>query len=882
MDFKFSVVMAVYNKEKYVAEAIDSVINQTLNFKKNIQLILVNDKSTDNTLDILERYKSEYPQNITLITNEKNMGSAYSRNRGLEHVRGKYVNFLDSDDIMSKDAFKTVFKFMEKYWEVNIVSIPIYYFGVKRGPHNLNYKYEKDQLVNVITDPKYIQLSGASAFFRFEKLKKYRFNEKLRVSEDSLLINQMLLENPLLGFLSKPRYYYRKDGSQNSLISSSASTKSYFTSRVDEYFLNLINYTKDKLGRVPEFTQYVLMYDLQWIFEIESIDNLLSKEEIRILYDKLQEILSYIDEEVILNQLSIPARLKAHIILIKRYGWQYLMDEIDVLDNFKLNTVFLDNFQFLNDHEIKIEGIFTDFTKDNKIHAVVDGQDMLTDVINYPQRDNYSLNYKYGFNHNFKVIIPFKNNSVISFKSDTIDLNLDYNSTSRLSKTGKYKLSKHHLAIDEENQIRIVDKSVSKILKLELKTLFGMIRQRQDGWRTGVFLRIFYILSHPFMAGKHIWIFMDLPNAAGDNGLELFRYVSNINTQSKNYFVLNKSREEEITFLTSSMGHKFKKMFGLIKSDEEFKQIKKIGNVLSYRSLKHRLYVLYAEFIITSHPDNQIIYPFWGNYKFVAGFAHSKTVFLQHGVIKDDISGWANEYDKPLTMFLTSASREAESFKAYDDYGYDEDVIKVLGLPRFDRLEDNSKKQLVLMPSWRYQYNHVSPAEFVKTDFYHKINDLLSDIEVIDGLVKEGYTLIFKPHRNLHKFIDTFTKNPYVKFDLDLTNYTKTFNESSLLVTDYSSVFFDFAYLKKPVVYYQADDSYHFSLDKSYFDYEKDGFGPVCRTPDELRQTIFKLIENNLEMDDVYKKRVDEFFKFKDRNNSKRVYEEIQKLDKYY
>lgn len=882
MDFKISVVMAVYNKEKYVGEAIDSLISQSLDFKKNIQLILVNDKSTDNTLDVLERYQNEYPDNITLITNERNMGSAYSRNRGLEHVKAKYVNFLDSDDIISKDAFKRAFKFLEKYWEVNIVSIPIHYFGVKRGPHNLNYKYEKDQMVNVITDPTYIQLSGSSAFFRFEKLKKYSFNENLRVSEDALLINQMLLENPLMGFLSKPKYHYRKDGTQNSLITSSASTKSYFTSRIDEYFLKLIEYTNNKLGKIPEFVQYVLMYDLQWIFEIETIDNLLSKDEIKTLYDKIQVILSYIDDEVILDQMSIPARLKAHIILIKRHGWKYLMGEAEIQDNFKLNTVFLDNFEFLNEREVRIEGIFTDFTKDTKIHAIVDGQSLATEKINYPQRDNYSLNFRYGFNHNFKVIVPFENGSTISFKADDFDLNLDYNLTSRLSKVGRYKLSNRHLAIDEGNRIRIVDKSLSKAFKLELKTLAQMISQRGDGWRTGVLLRILYILAYPYMRKKRIWLFMDLPNAAGDNGLQLFRYVSTINTKTKNYFILNKADEGEIEFLTSSSSHKFKKLFGLIKADEQFSEIKKIGKVLSYRSLRHRLYTLFAEFIITSHPDNQIIYPFWGNYPYLAGLAHSKTVFLQHGVIKDDISSWANGYDKPLAMFLTSADREAESFKKYDDYGYDEEIIKVLGLPRFDRLEDNSQKQLVFMPSWRYQLNHVTPAEFVKSDFYHKVNEVLSDGEMIDKLVDEGYTLIFKPHRNLHKFIDTFTRHPNVKFDLDLTNYTETFNRSSILITDYSSVFFDFAYLKKPVIYYQADTTYHFDQEKSYFSYEADGFGPVCRNCDELHEAVEAIIENNLEMDEKYKKRVDEFFKYIDKNNSKRVYEEILKLDYYY
>ena len=287
MDFKISVVMAVYNKEKYLAQAIESIISQTLDFKKNIQLILVNDKSSDNTRDVLEKYQAQYTQNIILINNEKNMGSAYSRNRGLKYVEGKYVNFLDSDDYMSKDAFKTACEFLDKYHEVNIASIPIVYVGVKRGDHNLNFKYQKDQIVNVITDPAYIQLSGASAFFRFDKLKNYSFNENLRVSEDALMINQMLMENPLLGFLSKPTYYYRKDGTQNSLITSSASTRSYFTTRIDEYFLNLIDCAKEKLGNVPKFIQYVLMYDLQWIVEIRKIDTLLSDEEMKTLFEKI-------------------------------------------------------------------------------------------------------------------------------------------------------------------------------------------------------------------------------------------------------------------------------------------------------------------------------------------------------------------------------------------------------------------------------------------------------------------------------------------------------------------------------------------------------------------------------------------------------------------
>ena len=881
MAFKISVVMAVYNKERYVAEAIESIINQSLDFEKNIQLILVNDKSSDNTLEVLEKYQKQYPLNITLLNNEINMGSAHSRNRGLQYVKGEYVNFHDSDDYMSKDAFLAASKFLDEYYEVNIVSIPIEYVGVKRGSHNLNFKYEKNQVVNVITDPSYIQLSGASAFFRFDALKKYTFNENLRVSEDALLINQMLLENPLLGFLSKPRYYYRKDGTQNSLITSSASTKSYFTSRIDEYFLSLIEYAKSRFSEIPKFIQYVLMYDLQWIVEIRKIDTLLSTEEMKTLYDKIFEILSYVDEDVILNQLSIPAALKAHVILMKRHGWDYLNDKANVVDNFKLNALFIDNFFFLNEREVSIDGILTDFTENTQITACVDGRDVETVKMDYPQRDNYSLNFNYGFNHCFKVILPYEKGTEISFKSQRGDLKLEYSQTSRLNEISMFKLSKNNIAISAEDKITITGKSVLPALKLEFKTTLNMLKTRSQGWRTGAFLRALNVLSYPFYRKKHFWIFMDLPQAAGDNALELFKYVNSIDTGVETFFVLDSLPEDEYEYLSASWRYRLRKLLGFNKKSEQFKELEQYGKVLQYRSLKHRLFTLFSEFIITSHPDNTIIYPFWGNYKHVSGLIKSKTVFLQHGVTKDNVAEWLNEFDKPLSMLVTVSDREKESFND-SHYGYSPDVVRTLGFSRFDRLSDNDKKEIVIMPSWRRQLDQLSPSDFVKTNFYRLFNELITDEELISYARKKGYKIIFKPHRNLHKFIKAFTNHPDVTFDLDLTNYSDTFNNSSLIVTDYSSIAFDFAYLKKPLIYYQFDNNYHFDVKNAYFSYEDDGFGPIVRTHEELKENIFRILDNGCRMDEKYEKRVDGFFKYIDSNNSKRIYEEILKLDTYY
>ncbi|MBQ2831597.1 CDP-glycerol:glycerophosphate glycerophosphotransferase [Methanobrevibacter sp.] len=880
MDFTFSVVMAVYNKQDYIAEAIESIINQSLDFKDNIQIVIVNDKSTDGTLNVLEKYQRRYPDNILLITNDRNMGPSYSRNQGLKHVKGEFINFLDSDDTISKDAFMHAMNFLNDNLEVDIASIPIYFFGVKRGPHNLNFKFEKDQVINLAENPQYIQLSGPSSFIRAKRLKDYSFNDNLKVSEDALLLNQMLLENPHIGFLAGDRYNYRKDGSQNSLITSSANTRTYFTSRVDEYFIKLIHYA-ERDGKIPKFIQYVLMYDLQWILEIEDVGHLLSEDEIKTLYDKLIEILSFIDEDVILAQPSIPAHLRAHAILIKRHCWDYFNHKAEINDNFKLTTLFVDNIQFKSDQELYISGILVNFTKDTSIRAVLDGETIETQEVSYPQRDFKSLGFKYAENHNFKVNLEFKENSTIAFKSGEKDLAINFSQTSRLSKVGRYMASKKHIAVFEDNQITIRKKSFLRLLKLEISTLRGMLKNRQEGWRTGVLIRMFYVLTYPFLIRRRIWIYMDLPQVAGDNGLELFKYVSTQHDKINHYFVLDKSPIDDAEYLTGSKAIKFRRMFGRIPESKQYRQIKGIGKIIPARSLKHRVYTLFAEFIITSHPDNTIIYPFWGNYPYVAGLARSKTVFLQHGVIKNDISSWANEYDKPLAMFLTSSEREAESLMEYD-YGYDESVIKTLGLPRFDRLENDPKKDILVMPSWRKQFNEFTQDEFAATNFCRILNELISDDELIEKLTEKGYRMIFKPHRNLHKFAGAFTTHPDVKFDLDLTNYTETFNTASLLISDYSSVSFDFAYMKKPVIYYQFDKDYHFDVDDAYFKYEDDGFGPVAKNHAQISEIILEMIDNDCRMDEKYAKRVDGFFKYHDRNNSKRVYEEILDLDAYY
>ena len=93
------------------------------------------------------------------------------------------------------------------------------------------------------------------------------------------------------------------------------------------------------------------------------------------------------------------------------------------------------------------------------------------------------------------------------------------------------------------------------------------------------------------------------------------------------------------------------------------------------------------------------------------------------------------------------------------------------------------------------------------------------------------------------------------------------------MVTDYSSVGFDFAYLKKPLIYYHRESFDEFHYNKGYFNYQTMGFGDVVKTEDELVNKIIEYIDNDCVMEDEYKLRVERFFKYNDKNNCKRIYD---------
>ena len=149
--------------------------------------------------------------------------------------------------------------------------------------------------------------------------------------------------------------------------------------------------------------------------------------------------------------------------------------------------------------------------------------------------------------------------------------------------------------------------------------------------------------------------------------------------------------------------------------------------------------------------------------------------------------------------------------------------------------------------------------------------------KILEGLIKEkDYNL----KKLLFKIVKDFDLNDFIEIETKNINYQKEFCENKLLVTDYSSVFFDFAYLKKPVIYYQADrDSFYEGqvYQQGYFDYNKMAFGPCLTDHDEFIDNLIKIINNDCKIEKKYLNRIEKTFKFNDDKNCERIYNEIVK-----
>lgn len=350
--FVFSIIIAVYNAENYLDATIKSILNQSFDFSK-VQVILVDDGSEDNSKKISQKYVDKYPDNIVYL-HQKNQGQSVARNHGLKYAEGKFVNFLDSDDLLQSNALSEGYEFFKNHDdEIDVVTIPRYTFESRKGLLNPEYNYET-RVMDIIEEYDFPQTAINASFIRFDALNE-RFDGRIIISEDAILINKIILEKCKCGILGSTRYFYRKRKSNDSLIDVKKFDKSYFNPRMKYYFKELIDYTIKKRGYVLKYVQSVLLYDLKWLFIDNTEYGILKGDELDEFYGHVYDVMQVIDDEMILSS-NINNFLKRRMLNVK-YEKSYFEIEYgeDILYKYKGQI-----FDKLSNHEMKVTNLDID------------------------------------------------------------------------------------------------------------------------------------------------------------------------------------------------------------------------------------------------------------------------------------------------------------------------------------------------------------------------------------------------------------------------------------------------------------------------------------------------------------------------------------------
>lgn len=376
---------------------------------------------------------------------------------------------------------------------------------------------------------------------------------------------------------------------------------------------------------------------------------------------------------------------------------------------------------------------------------------------------------------------------------------------------------------------------------------------------------ILHLLKRDLM-NQDLWLIREKRDEARDNGYHFYKYLR------QNYPHIN--------------------AYYVITGDSvDLHKVIELGNLIKADSWDHCIYFLAARLSINSQQFGA--YPFHFSARelnIVQKLCNrkQKVVFLQHGITQNKLQSLSYDLCN-IDYFVTSTKKEYEFVK--ETYNYPDDAIGCVGLARFDNLYTPHivEDKILVMPTWRAWLDKKTSSRsdedntFYNSDYYDAYAKLLKDDDVIESLRNNHYKLVFYMHYKLQPYVDMFRcfENDVItiasKADYDVQDLLMT---SKFMITDYSSVFFDFAYMDKPLLYYQFDKqqfrSGHYA--EGYFSYEEDGFGPCFEKFDDMKKYIMDMINDQCRQPSKYDLRVKEFFDLRDNHNCERTYNAIKEL----
>ncbi len=615
--------------------------------------------------------------------------------------------------------------------------------------------------------------------------------------------------------------------------------------------------------------------------------HILEPEEIAPYCEFYTNILSYIDTQIILcpDEKCLPAastpQRKLFLVRLKKNDFSYypdlkctdhqallLCDNVEFCD-FSQIPLRLIQLDYVNG-KLEADGAYLDFlSQDASVFAKFDGKYHALTI-----NRRYSMTKYFGVTafrmKTFHVSIPVEETDrprLLQFvlKSQAHEYVLDYAFPSQGSRFAKdfgyaYWRFGRYLSYWQKDGIHVIPSKKLTVLKKEVALWLQMWKKKNGFYRHQLPTKIINFLLRPYFSRHKIWLFLDKIYKGGDSSEYMYRYCQKQNDGIRKYYLLDKS-------------------------SADYARMRREGyKPLVRGTLKHRLIFLNADMVIAS---NSTVFAF-NDYGFenslpIRGDVHFDVACVQHGMSVQKIAIAQNRLRDNTRLYFCASKYEIENLSkpVYDYVGYD--ALKLTGVPRYDGLVNRAQKIIVISPTWRMQSAlPVTRSEGVSRDFnphfketnYFKVyNSLINDPRLLNAARHYGYRIQYVLHPIVSPQHDDFDKNDVVEIipSIGDMSYEKIFCEGALMVTDFSGVQFDFAYMRKPVIYLHHHDIPQHYEEGTFF-YDTMGFGEICHTNDELIDVLCRYMENDCKMPQLYRDRADDFFEYSDNNNCARIY----------
>ncbi|MBC1501959.1 glycosyltransferase [Listeria weihenstephanensis] len=769
---KVSVVIPVYNVISYIDETIESLLNQTL---KEIEIVLVDDGSSDGSLERIIEFATEH-ENICVVK-EPNAGPGTARNNGLAVARGKYISFVDSDDVLPEKALEIMYHAAESE-QVGVVTGISVSFNSNRswfiGGHFTKGVFKRGRKTLVKNPEMLYTLGPCNKMYRADVVKDIRFPTSIKVAEDHPFVLEAYLKSGDIYTVDEIIYNYRAREDEGD-VSLSQIVKS------DPYvsFKDIIESTK---LADPLFAKYVT--------------NPIALAKIRTdYYDRIVSADIWPAYKGIMMEGNAGTQVKM---------FDSFYELVDSLDLNLYNSL----------------GVLQRLLTFETINRYT--------FIKEKARPNYLRVLKLAYSK----LDPGSMNKLLSSKFPK-----EVRAGQKAAKRNSVQPIYRRLAVRKAGTV------ISNVFQ---KVVVGSWKKIKD-------------ISRNFYARRIAFPIYKLGQ-----------------------------KQDKIVFLTNKhdvLADSFKAVYDEVlkqKPDYEvvgyLKQPKRsVGELLSlYKDVATAKYVFLDDYYrqmygLTTSNGTEVI-QLWH-----AAGAFKKFGFSSIGYADSNTESFERGAHKNYTKVVVSSS-EIVPFYA-DAFDVPEEDVVPLGVPRTDRFFNEDYKAYI-KASFLGKYPHLKGKKIItyaptfrggpgeRQNFVMNLN-----IRRLAEELGDEYALILKMHPSVTRGVGVPFDLQEFAFNMSREDINDVLINTDILITDYSSVVFDFSIMEKPVLFYAYDLENYLGERNFYYDYEEFVPGPIVRTNDEI---ISAIETNDFDLDKVraFKNR---FFDDLDGKAAERIVRELIK-----